>query len=927
MKLLPRHTPLTILAAMTPSPRSPRTMLNPGRSGSIRRRVTALAVACFLAMPLGACRGGPAPQSDYYGDVDYHWLPPVTNFVKARLQNDLRRVPPLLQRGCQLPPPNQVEELGEEYTLHISAEAALLRFVETDPIAATMAVPGARPPLNGPNGRPLPQMLDPDRRYADCLDQLAPGWRHGTPDTRRGWADVVNLVEAIPPFHGTPGTDGIPGCRGTDADDGNWDVQMAWLMRVWGIMLGDRDAVLPKPIGQLGADFAVRIWLQGGVADEDHSVCYGPETENHEFLIRATRYLHNVLLPIVPGAASPDNGAVEQYDVNDNKDNSTNGVRAYLDGQLRDWMDHDFVEYNARPYGRYQMLGLLNLYDFAPALEQKVRSEAEGPLDLLSAKHTAESMDRLRIAPFRRRLEDYSEDLVVGDTVAPMYAVWVGGLSLPQYVGGGAAGEMSLAASSDYRPPDILIDRMLNRGHRDFFEQFNGQGQGEAGYAGPDFTITGGGRVTDCPYGFQCVGSANDPGAVVPIALIPHRSPVSVQTTPPEDAKGDDPSAESVLDIGRTAGDTCLYRNFACGAAVNVHDYAPLMPACADAGTDVPYRALRFDGTCLGPAYAGDCFFVYESQVDQSASPLSYFVTHSCDPAWPDSTVQYAFSAFERYMRTTGAPAYLDDPATPEMTIRLPEETSLAPGDLVAVRIGLAEACDGCGGPEFLTYSIASPTPLPDQPFTGDLVTFSPMSGGRARVVFHDPGAAETMYSYDDGVDPLMVAPNFDFSWSAELSRNGLSHITVTTADQPAEVRHVTVDVMDVAPIPGCTLANGLTGCPTGPCLPGVCSNPPPTQQKARVYDHVFDYGQVPLAHGRPLDIEGTSTHITVGDPYIVTACVAWYAYFTPEGDRTPGADPDSPEQCETIRIEASEIKANPFGPLLPSPNVPIHLP
>src|SRR5262247_1412994 len=106
-------------------------------------------------------------------------------------------------------------------------------------------------------------MLDPDHRYAACLDQRAPGWRDRRPKTQQGWADVVRLVEAIPPFHGTPGTDDIPTCRGSDPEDGNWDVQMAWLMRVWGILKGDPAAPLPKPIGQLAVDFATRIWLQG----------------------------------------------------------------------------------------------------------------------------------------------------------------------------------------------------------------------------------------------------------------------------------------------------------------------------------------------------------------------------------------------------------------------------------------------------------------------------------------------------------------------------------------------------------------------------------------------------------------------------------------------------------------------------------------
>jgi hypothetical protein len=914
------------------------------------RRIAAIVTACCTVLPLAACdstsgsslvsNSGPAPAA-YYGLVDYQWLPPVSNFVASRLQSDLRRVPPLLQQGCQLSDSARKEQ-GEDFATHVVAEAALLRLAERDPAAVAEAVPGAVG-AGPPGGGRASQMADPAGTYAACLDNWARGWRTGRPDTRRGWADVISEVDAVPPFSGTPGSTKVPGCRG--AGDGNWDVQMALLIRVWGIAADVPAPDLPKPVSQLAQDFAARAWLQGGAADEDHVICDGhiPESENHELLIRTTKFLHNELLPMVDAASVNHNDAVGRYDVNTNADNTTNGIGTILYGAMREWVDHDFLEYNSRPYGRYQMIGLLNLYDFASS--PQTRNAAEAPLDFLSAKHAAESMDRLRIAPFRRRGDHYNDDLATGDTVAPMYAVWVGGLSLPPFIAG-AGGEMALAASSDYRPPDVLIDRMLNPAHRGFLEQFNGRGQEEAGYGAPDFTITGGGRETACPYGAfgTCIGDGNDFGAVVPIVVIPHRS------RQPGDQPSADPLTDGLVSIvsyddaqeqalrgtswaqpPEPTRDSCLYRNFACGPYAVLGAPVTRTPGCSDAGKDPlgnPYAELRFDGSCAGPAYAGDCFFVYKLQMrepdDELHPPLSYVVTHSCDPAWPDGAIRDAFAGFGQYMRTIGAPDYLhgcpshgivpDPGCSFDVQVTLPAETSLEPGEVVDARFS------DTGN----AYWLGSPAPPPNASLAGDLVSFGPQRGDRRQLVFRDPAAGETMYSFDDGGSPLGVAAPTAFSWRASLSSNGRVRVEVTAADQAEEIRRITLAVTDAAPLPGCTLSNGLQGCPTNLCPPGLCANPPPRQQTAQVYDQVFGYGELPLANGQPFLIDGTPTPITPGDPYIVRACLTWYAYFTPADNRSPGAGPDGQESCDTTRIEASAITGSPFAPFSPTRLTPI---
>jgi hypothetical protein len=433
--------------------------------------------------------------------------------------------------------------MGEDFGLHLVAEAALVKLAERRDGAQALQEAFSsfsRLPLSDRSHGPVPHVSDPDGFYRRCLERIVPGWASGHPNIKQGWFDVLHQVAEIPPLSGTPGSDGIPTCRSDG--HGNWDIVMALAMRVWGLVRDETPKVLPMTKNAVEGLFPYSVWLQGSPSPLDDSPCsFGPyrmpETENHTWLIRTTRFLHNESLDIVDtntfGNSEED---VRNYDVDQNANNDTNGLTNILLNTMRDWVHHDFLEYNSNPYSRFQMIGLLNLYDFAH--DDRVRRAAQVTLDFIASKVGAESMTGLRMAPFRRRWDLESNRLFDHDPVNPMFQVWTGGLAPQAVVDASYGGEMALAASSDYRPPDVLVDVMLNPAHHDYMQQFDGRGQQERAYGTRDFTLTGGGFSTDCPYptpdlplvGYperlllpnaHCLGSGNDKGSVEPIVLLP----------------------------------------------------------------------------------------------------------------------------------------------------------------------------------------------------------------------------------------------------------------------------------------------------------------------------------------------------------------------------------------------------------------------
>jgi hypothetical protein len=943
-----------------------------------------LLAACFVATLslVGCAGGGPPAPPDYYDRVDYTWVPPAGNFVDARELAVYRlRIPPLLQQACN----GRAGDFGEGYFWPLVAKAELLRMLE-DPVgyqAVTDALGG-----RGAGGMWDPQAdsftVDPVTNelawsgYAYCLNALVPGWRTAMPThdvLRNAWQSVINALDPVPTLWGVPGTgcplpppySDAPPREGSQQKE--WDFSMAVMFRLFGLMVGDDQMNLPVPKSAIPDLFAQRVWLQGAPSEHERVVCTVssiespatppgssvkvsfPETENHAFMMRTTRFLHNEWLPVVPTQQLPQrSGEVDRFDVNENLDNNTNGLEAPLRESISEHIHSDWLEYNARPYSEYQMLGLLNLYDFAK--DQRMRRLAGVLLDIMAAKETAEAMQQIRSVPFRRRAENLAHgktygnelrELFGGDEVAPMYQTWVGDAFAPLLPASYDVGSvMTLAASTTYRPPDVLVDRMVNRGHRDFFERFNGQGQEERGYSGPDFVIAGGGKKTDCPYRegevpvFGCLGDANDPGTVMSILLIPHRART------PGDDRVKAPPFNDLIRIVRFDGDEndaikreglanpeneededvesmfCIYRNFACGPYLLAGRKISSSTNCTryfDDGRGDPSVAYRFDESCAGLSYVGDCFFVDTVRVkfhpedeDDTTPALAYFVTHSCSPSHPPEKLAQEFDSFIKYMTHPGSPrtqlCSSGDDCDTKVNIYLP---STVGGFEAGENITVVVRNDGS------SYSVSSPrNEHGTEMMSGDLISKRPVTGVLASLYPHasiitisDPAADESLSEIDNGEMPARNenADNpYGFAWRATVSTGGLVRGTITNATHPETLRSVTVDIDDATAYGQACLVGqeGLPGCHIGPCY-----NPPCPTRGAQVHQwqtvsrNTYGYAATPLAHGKPLPVSGytlaawqahgfISTH-----DYWIRACATWHRFYTPEEYRN-GWPPDA---------------------------------
>lgn len=242
--------------------------------------------AAGCSVPLeGPCITAPPAPADSYERVDYGWIPKPRNVEESYLLYYSLQIPPLLHEACK--EPSATENGGEGFLTTIVAKASLLRLIE-----AGRGLDALRRAFAG-----TPPITDRSGRYKTCLNRSVRYWDKGTPDTTPGWQQIIRLVKQVLPMSGTPGTD-YDGCKGRHGNgDGDWDVTMALTFRVWGLMHEDDKHRLAKEIAQ-------RAWLQGSTRAIEDVVCEStfldidvPDTENHRWLIRTTKFLHNESMP------------------------------------------------------------------------------------------------------------------------------------------------------------------------------------------------------------------------------------------------------------------------------------------------------------------------------------------------------------------------------------------------------------------------------------------------------------------------------------------------------------------------------------------------------------------------------------------------------------------------------------------------------
>ncbi len=222
-----------------------------------------------------------------------------------------------------------------------------------------------------------------------------------------------------------------------------------------------------------------------------------PETENHILMIESSRYLTNQLLYLEGWTDGQMSAAF---------DNTANGLEEWLLTHLQGFLRHDFREFNSKPYQRYSMAALQNLYDFA--WDDRVRLAARVVLDYVSGKAAVSSNGLRRAVPFRRLLANVGETELMGghvdaqtsrllmlsgliDKLAEVTPVW----HAHQF----SSDQMLLASLCTYRVPEMLLDIVMDKSHNSYYQQFShGDHEGIPGgieiYASqPAFLLSAGG--------------------------------------------------------------------------------------------------------------------------------------------------------------------------------------------------------------------------------------------------------------------------------------------------------------------------------------------------------------------------------------------------------------------------------------------------
>lgn len=268
-----------------------------------------------------------------------------------------------------------------------------------------------------------------------------------------------------------------------------------------------------------------------------------PETENHILMIETSRYLTNQLL-CEQGLESPSVC-----------DNERNGASKWMLGWLRQLLSKDFIEYNARPYQDYSLMALMNLASYAR--DERVKTAAQNVLDYVFVKAAASSDGLRRSVPFRR-LRSYDNAWFFKGHYDPLAGFLAQLAGNNQLLGDWArpdfAHEMVWAAISEYRIPPPVLDVIVNRESRTFYQSFQ-HTTTEIYFGSPGYTISGGGTSTGPAYSVLGFSKDEDKGLDVPALFLPPWRALSSR----EEAVRFDWAPFK-------GGNICVAPNFACGS-------------------------------------------------------------------------------------------------------------------------------------------------------------------------------------------------------------------------------------------------------------------------------------------------------------------------------------------------------------------------
>jgi hypothetical protein len=256
------------------------------------------------------------------------------------------------------------------------------------------------------------------------------------------------------------------------------------------------------------------------------------ETENHHLMMESSRYLNNYVIANSLSNGRPDAAAQYQYYASQGKE--------WLLKRMQDILANDFIEYNARPYQRYSLISLYNLFDFAP--DPEVRTMAGMVLEYADLKFAMGGNQSRRVVPFRRRQEALDEATSITDSAAvddfqvsqmlflaaQSQQLWpaplVNGMpTTDRLESREGVKEMIYLATSKYQPDAQVLDVAIRK-PRSYYQQLAHRGAIEIYSGTPGYVISGGGFETDAAYTVTIDGITGgaqvDHGAGVPTSLL-----------------------------------------------------------------------------------------------------------------------------------------------------------------------------------------------------------------------------------------------------------------------------------------------------------------------------------------------------------------------------------------------------------------------
>ncbi len=333
-----------------------------------------------------------------------------------------------------------------------------------------------------------------------------------------------------------------------------------------------------------------------------------PESENHRLNIESSRYLVNA--DIIARLEAEKHGGIDGVKSDQAK------VREWLLRRLQDVAIHDFREYNARPYTRYSLNAVLNLYDFAAVHgDTALQTAAWIVLDLSEAKFAATSNRGRRTSPFRRLADNDGFDpksqdptklynvvsnadnevlramLLSNQTQLLPMTPLTPAMTPPEE----ALTRLVTVASSAYALPAPVLVAAADRGA---FEQTFLHAGVEHVVQGPAFTITAGGVPTEATASVLTIAKGSDHGIAMPTTIMPTIAGLTLDDIFRFDGAGVD-EFKPTIGVNRLAN-TCVAAGFACGIS-------PWMPKAFGACTrmfSVPGDAQTFinSAACLPDA-------------------------------------------------------------------------------------------------------------------------------------------------------------------------------------------------------------------------------------------------------------------------------------------------------------------------------------